>query len=248
VAVINEAMARNLWPGESPIGKRFKFGRADSSYPWLTIVGIAGNVRQFELASEAKPEVYLPPTQMTERWLAPRDLAIRTTTEPAAVAAAVRREIWSVDATQPIADLQTMEEVVARSVAAVRFNMVLLGSFAGIALQLAAVGIYGVMSYLAVQRTKEIGIRVALGAQVTDIVRLVARQGAVLISIGLGVGLGVSFALTRLMASLLYEISASDPVTFVVISAVLAVVALAACLIPARRAAKVDPLEALRSE
>jgi putative ABC transport system permease protein len=248
VAVINEMMARYLWPGENPIGKRFKFGRADSTSPWLTIVGVAGSVRQFELEREAKPEIYMPPTQMRERWLAPRDLAIRTTTDPEAVAAAVRRAIWSVDANQPIADLQTMEEIVARSIAAVRFNMILLGAFAGIALLLAAVGIYGVMSYLAAQRTKEIGIRVALGAQVTDIVKLVARQGAVLISIGLGIGLGASFALTKLMASLLYEISASDPVTFIVIPAVLGFVALAACLVPARRAARVDPLEALRSE
>src|SRR6185503_18085880 len=198
--------------------------------------------------------IFEPIAQMTDKLMAiaraftAAHFTIRATGAPAGLMAAVKREIAALDPTLPLSEIRSMEELTARSVATQRFNMVLLGLFAGIGLLLAAVGIYGVVSYVAELRTNEIGIRIALGARATDVLTLILKHGLALATIGVALGLGASFALTRLMKSLLFGVSATDPLTFVVISIVLAGVALGACFVPARRATKVDPMVALRYE
>jgi putative ABC transport system permease protein len=247
VAVINRAMAERYWPGEDPVGRRLKIGYASSNLPWLTIVGIVGDVRQFELTRESKPEMYTPHTQQGG-WFAPRDFVVRTSSDPLSFAAAVRSQVLAVDPDQPVYDVRSMEQVLSDSISRERFNTTLFGVFALVAMMLAAVGIYGVMSYTVTQRTHEIGIRMAMGAQPSVVLRLVVGQGMRLALAGVGIGIISALALTRVMSSLLYGVSASDPLTFVVISVVLSGVALAACFVPARRATKVDPIIALRYE
>jgi putative ABC transport system permease protein len=247
VVIINRAMAERYWPGEEPVGKRLKLGYANSPSPWATIVGVIGDVRQFELIRDSKPEMYRPYTQ--ERgWFAPRDLVVRTSSDPLSFAAAVRSQVWAVDGDQAVYDIKTMEQVVSGSISKQRFNMTLFGVFAGVAMLLAAVGIYGVMSYTVTQRTHEIGIRMALGARPGGVLKLVIAQGMKPALAGVAIGAVSALALTRVMSSLLYGVSATDPVTFIIISVVLAGVALAACFVPARRATKVDPMIALRYE
>ena len=242
--IINEAMAKRYWPGEDPIGKRLTPGRNASPDDWFQIVAIAQDVRQFELTADPKPQMYLPYVQAD--FLAPRDLVVKTEVDPIALAGTVRKAVWDIDKDQPVSDIRTMEEIASESVARQRFSTLLLTIFAAVALVLAAVGIYGVMSYSVTQRRSEIGIRMALGAQKTDVLKLTVGQGLKLVLIGVGFGLAGAFALTRLMASLLFGVGATDPGTFVIISLVLISVALLANYIPARRATKVDPLTALR--
>ena len=248
VAVISETAARRFWPNENPIGRRFTPGSPTSTDPndWITIVGIARDVRQMELAAEPKPQIYLSYAQM--EYFAPRHLVVKTKVDPLSLAATVRKTVWEIDKDQPVSNIRTMDEVLSDSVARQRFSMLLLGIFASVALILAAVGIYGVMSYSIAQRTREIGIRMALGAQQIDVLKLAVGQGLKLVLVGLVVGLGVAFALSRVMSSLLFGVSPTDPMTFIVISIVLISVALLASYIPARRATKVDPLAALRYE
>jgi len=249
VAMINETMARQYWPGEDAIGKRFKIGDPDEQVPWLTIVGVAGDVRQMGADEPVKAEMYLPYKQTnTQPWFAPRDLVIRTSVEPLSLIAGVRREIHQVDADQPIANIRTMDEVLGEETASRRMGMTLLTIFASLALLLSSLGIYGVLAYFVTQHTQEIGVRLALGAQRRDILGLVLRKGMMLTLIGVAIGLAASFALTRLMTTLLFGVSTTDPRTYAMLTLLLTLVALVACYLPARRATKVDPMVALTYE
>jgi putative ABC transport system permease protein len=248
VAVINETMARRFWPGEDPVGKRITPGSLTSPDPddWLTIIGVAKDVRQFELVADPKPQMYI--SYMQAGFFAPRHLVVSTAVEPLSLAAAVRRTIWDIDKDQPVSNIRTMEDILSDSIARQRFSMLLLGIFAAVALVLAAVGIYGVMSYSVAQRTREIGIRMALGARRGHVLMLTVGGGLKLVLIGVAIGLVAAFILTRVMSSLLFGVSATDPTTFIIISLVLVSVAALASYIPARRATKVDPMVALRYE
>jgi putative ABC transport system permease protein len=249
VAIINETMARQYWPGEDVVGKRFKIGDPDSPEPWRTVVGVVADVRQMGMDSPVKAEMYLPYRQMTTHsFFAPRDLVVRTSVDPMSIVAAARREIHAVDPNQPVSNIRTMETVLEDEIGQRRLAMTLAAVFAGLALLLATLGIYGVLSYFVVQHTREIGVRLALGARRRNVLGLVMKKGMTLALIGVAIGLVAAFALTRLMSSLLYEVRATDPITFVAVAAMLTVVALLACYIPARRAMKVDPMVALRCE
>ncbi|HVG19229.1 MAG TPA: ABC transporter permease [Blastocatellia bacterium] len=241
VVIINQAMARQFWPDEDPVGQRMGVGNE----PLRTVVGVVGDVRQAGLETEPRAEFFYPFFQIDQGF---GTFVVRTGGDPKAVISAVRGELQAVDKDQPLFRISTMNEALAQSVAPRRLNMLLLGIFAGVALVLAAVGLYGVMSYSVTQRTREIGIRMALGAARGDVVKLVVGQGMMLASTGVALGLVASYFLTRLMSSLLYGVSATDPLTFTVISLILVGVALGASYVPARRATKVDPMEALRYE
>ncbi|HEX8163400.1 MAG TPA: ABC transporter permease [Pyrinomonadaceae bacterium] len=246
VAVISEGMARRYWPGEDPTGKRICPGKPESPDDWVTVVGVVNDVQQFGLDAESKPQMYL--TYQQSGYFSPRHLVVGTNVEPTSLASAVRGAVWGIDPDQPVSNISTMEEVLSESIARQRFSTLLLGVFGVVALVLAAVGIYGVMSYSVSQRTHEIGIRMALGAQTGDVLKLAVGQGLKLVMIGVGVGLAASVVLTRVMSSLLFGISSTDPATFAVISLVLVGAGVLASYIPARRATKVDPMIALRYE
>ena len=247
VIIINETMARRFWPDEDPLGQIMSIGVSVSENEpteW-EIVAIVGDLKHFSLDSEAVPEMYIPHTQ--QPWTS-MTLVARSSMDPAQLAAAMRGQVLALDRNQPVSDLRTMNEIVRRSIAQQRFYMLLLALFAVMALVLAAVGVFGVMSYSVTERTREIGIRMALGAQTRDVLRYVVGQGMVFTLAGVVIGLVGSFLLTRFMTNMLYEVDAFDPVTFAAISLLLALVALLACYIPARRATKVDPMVALRYE
>jgi putative ABC transport system permease protein len=249
VAIINETMARQFWAGESALRKRFKLGAPDSKDPWISVVGIVGDVKEMGLEAPAKAEMFFPYQQMpTMLWNMPRDLTIRTSNDPLSLVSALRQAIWSVDPAQPVSNIRTMDDVLAEEVTQRRIGMTLLTAFASLALLLACLGIYGVLSYAVSQRTSEIGVRIALGASKNQVLRLVMADGMRLAAVGVGIGLVAALALTRLMAGLLFGVSASNPLTLAGMTLVLASVALLACYIPARRAAKVDPMIALRYE
>ncbi len=244
VVVINEAFARKNLPGEDPLGKRVTIYMKDDNVP-SEIIGIVGDNKHMGLDQEAEPMAYWPHAELGYSFMT---LVIRTLGDAPGIASAARQVIQTIDSEQPIADVRTMESLLADSVARARFSTWLLTVFGVVALILAAVGIYGVMSYAVTQRTHEIGIRMALGAQSRDVLALVVRKGLILTVFGVGIGLAAAFALTRIMESLLYGISATDPATFAAISMLLAAFALLACMLPARRASKVDPVIALRYE
>jgi predicted permease len=246
--VVNRRMAEHFWPGEDPSGKRLKIGPVDSPNPWATVAGVVGDVRQSGFYGDQNFEIYVPYAQERRGFVAPRDLVVRTTGDPASLAGAVRQAVWAVDKDQPISNVKTMDQALAASVSRERFQTLLLALFATLALVLACVGLYGVISYAVVQRTHEIGVRMALGAQASDVLRLVINQGMLLTLIGLVIGIAGAFAVTRVMTEMLYGITATDPLTFAGVPLVLGVIALLACYIPARRATKVDPLIALRYE
>ena len=246
VVVITETMAHRFWPGEDPVGKRISAGRVTSDADWIQVVGVVKDVRQFELSANPKPQMYLSYRQAEFFW--PEDLVVRTDVEPASLVAAVRQAVWEIDKDQPVSNIRTMDDILADSIARQRFSMLLLGVFAAVALLLAAVGIYGVMSYSVAQRTHEIGIRMALGAQTSAVLKLAVGYGLKLVVAGVAIGLLAAFALTRLMSTLLFGITPTDPATFALISLLLISVAAIASYIPARRATKVDPLIALRYE
>src|SRR5215213_4580045 len=246
VLVVNEALARRDFPGEDPVGKRISFGVRPGGEPyWFQIVGVVADVRSMEVQTEPPAEIY---TSYLQDPFAGMSYVVRSTVEPESLAPAVREAVRSVDRAQPVAEFRTLENLVGEAVAEPRLNSILLGLFAGLALALAAAGIYGVMSYAVTQRTHEIGIRIALGAQGRDVLRFVVGQGMALAAAGVGLGLVASFAVTRLMSGLLYGVSPSDPATLAFVSLTLLSVALAACIVPARRAMKVDPMVALRHE
>ena len=247
VAIVNESMARSYWPNDDAVGRRFKLGAPNA--PWLTIVGIVADVRQMGMDIPVKAEMYLPYRQIaTHPWFGPRDLVVRTSSDPMTVVAGVREVIRGVDPDQPVSSIVTMEELLTKETGSRRLGMILLSGYAGLALLLASLGIYGVLSYLVVQQTPEIGVRLALGASRGDVLGLVLKRGAALVLSGVAIGAVAAFALTRLMASLLFGVGATDPIVFAGISLLLTGVALAACFVPARRAAKVDPMVALRYE
>lgn len=246
VGIANEAMVRTYFKDEDPIGKRVRWAR-DPQINWITIVGVVGDVKHFGLDLPEAPGLYSPYTQANswKRWMT---FVARTQSDPGVMGPAVKQQIWKVDPQLPITKFQTMNEVAASSFAARSFNMLLLAIFAGLALALAAVGIYGVMSYAVTQRTQEIGIRMALGARAPDVLRLIIKSGMTMTLIGVVIGVAGAVALTRVMSTLLFGVTPTDKLTFAAVSLVLIVVALLACYLPARRATKVDPMEALRYE
>jgi putative ABC transport system permease protein len=242
--VISEKTAKHYWPNDDPIGKRLKPGSTAGSSPWRTVIGVVKDVRQNDFVAEPKMQMYFSFRQV--RSLMANALVVRTTVDPLSLATSVRNSVWAVDKDQTVANMDSMEHIVAGAVARQRFSMLLLAIFAGVALVLAAVGIYGVMSYSVAQQTREIGIRMALGAQRSDVLKMTIKQGLQLVGLGLVIGLAAAFILTRVMATLLFGISATDPLTFVTISLVLLAVAMLASYIPSLRAMRVDPMVALR--
>ena len=242
VAIVDNKLAERFWPDEDPLGKRLRRGKTG---PWRVVVGVVRDEREYSQESEPPITAYFPIEQFT---VGSRFLVARVSSDPVRMTAAVTREIQALDPELPTFDVHTMERRLYDSLARRRFSMLLLGVFATFALILAAIGIYGVMTYWVNQRTHEIGIRMALGAQPGSILQLVIRQSLVMVSVGIGIGLTGAFALTRVMASLLFGISATDRWTFIMISLLLGGIALLASYIPARRAAKVDPIVALRYE
>ena len=243
VVIINERMATYYWPEDDAIGKRFRRGTEDN--PWMTIVGVVGDVRHRGFDQEVASTFYLPHAQNAYRYLT---LALRTTGNPTQLGASIRQIVLELDPNQPLGTIQTMDEIIATSMWNKRFNTKLFTGLAIVALCLATIGVYGVINYSVSQRTHEIGIRMALGAQIGDVRALVVRQGLTLAAAGVLLGLPAAFGLTRLIGSLLYGVSPNDPLTFAGISALLLGVALLASYIPARRATRVDPMVALRYE
>ena len=243
VVIVDENMARQFWPNQDPIGKRMRL--VQSNIPWLSIVGVVGRVKHDTLDSDPRIAFYLPQTQAPARALT---VVLRSRTDPALLAAAVKQEIRALDPDLPVYLVRTMDQFLGQSLARRRFSMLLLGLFAGLALILAAIGIYGVMAYLVTQGARELGIRIALGATQRGIVGLIVQQGIVLALGGVVAGLAGAFALTRLMKSLLYGVTATDGWTFTAIPGLLILVALVASYLPARRAARIDPIESLRCE
>jgi putative ABC transport system permease protein len=245
VGIVNETFVKRYFPNEDPIGKRFTFGAGGPNAQWIAIVGVVRDTKRQGVDQPIRIESWMPLAQSPARSM---EVVLRTTGDPLALGNAAREAVWSIDRDLPIPRMQTVEQNLSTRVAQRRLNMLLLGLFASVALVLAAVGIYGVMNYTVTQRTNEIGIRVALGAQTRDVLRLVVGEGMILALLGVVIGLVMTFAFTRLMASLLFGVSASDPLTFAAIAALLFGVALLACWIPARRATHVDPMVALRYE
>jgi putative ABC transport system permease protein len=241
VIVVNETAARLFWPGQDALGKRLSV--EINGNRWIEVVGVTGDVKFDGLQEEAGPHVYASILQ--NAW--PFRVALRSRLEPAILGAAVQHEVQAIDPAQPVSHIKTMDQVMSDSVARRRFGLILFSLFAGIALLMAAVGIYGVVAYAAGQRAHEIGIRMALGAEARDVLRLIIGQGMKLAVIGLAIGSVFAAAFTRIMAGLLFHVSAADPVTFTVVGGLLAFVAFVACWIPARRA-KLDPMAVLRSE
>jgi putative ABC transport system permease protein len=243
VVIVNEALAKKYWPNEDALGKRITFSDPRKPDPkWITVVGIVRSIRHRGLDVDPAPEYYLPYSLDTERSMV---LTVRSTQDPRSLASAIRREIQSIDPDQPLANIRTLENVTADSIAPRRMSMALLAAFAGIALLLAGVGIYGVISYLVVQRTHEIGVRMALGAQRSDVLRLVVGHAAKLVGIGSVIGLVLAFMSTRTLSALLYNVGAFDAATFIFVTMALAAVALLASYIPALRATRADPMIAL---
>ena len=245
--IVSESLAKRYWPNLDPIGKRLHWGPPESKDAWLTIVGVVGDVKQGPLDA--------PTIQHTYESYAQHDVpantlnvAVRAAGDPASLASALRAAVWGLDRQLAVADVRTMSQVISESTAPRRFNLCLLLAFAALAVALAGIGIYGVLSYSVAQRTHEIGIRMALGAQRGEVLRLVVGQGLLHLGLGIAIGIAGALALTRFLASLLYEVRATDPVTFVAVSAILTGIALLASYVPARRGTKVDPMVALRYE
>ncbi|RPJ60639.1 MAG: ABC transporter permease [Acidobacteria bacterium] len=246
-ALVNETAARRFWPGEDAVGKRFTTGipRPGTPVSWITVVGVVGGLRHMELHNPPEAEVFWPYQQLAPGSVS---VAVRTNSDPEGFASQLRKAVAAIDKDQPISRIRGMEEIVARSIAPQRLSVLLLGIFAGLALTLAAVGIYGVISFSVTRRTREIGVRMTLGARARDVVAMVVGQALLLALVGVAIGLAAAFVVTRLMGSLLFGVSATDPAILAGVSVLLVVVAALASYLPARRAAAVDPLEALRYE
>src|SRR5713226_2407732 len=248
VAVVNEEMVRKFFPLENPLGARIDWSRREGPHQWMTVIGVAQDVKHSGLNQPVDPAVYAPFPQSDEAWRRWMTLAIRTPGASAELIEDVKKQVWSVDSQIPVSEVHSMEDLMGVSLAQQRFNMLLLGLFAALALILAAVGIYGMMAYRVGQRMHEIGIYIALGAQRRDVLRLVLGDGAKLAFFGIAIGITGAMALTRVMTSLLFEVTPTDPETFAVVAILLAIVALAACYVPARRAMRLSPMVALRYE
>jgi putative ABC transport system permease protein len=248
VIVVSFATARAFWPNRDPLGRRIKLGPAhDQTIPWLTVVGVVENARQLDLVRQPRPAIYLAGMQDAGTGDTVRDWVVRTGGDPSSVAPAVRRVVSAVDPTLPMTRVQTMERVRTAALGREQFTLLLVGLFAVLALVLAAVGLYGVTAFAVAQRTRELGIRVALGATPADVVRLVLALGGRLVIAGLAIGTAASLGLSQLMSTMLFGIGARDPATFAGVAALLAGVSLVACYLPARRAIHVDPVTALRT-
>jgi putative ABC transport system permease protein len=248
--IINNKMAAQYWPGEDPLGLRINMGTPGS--PWLTIVGIINDVKHHGLTAGVKAEMYFLHSQHAYAnpfglWR-PMMLAVRTTVDPLSLSLSVKDAVRALDKELPVARLQSLDQIVSTSVAQTRFAMLLMTIFSLVALALAAAGVYGVVSYSVVQRTREIGIRMVLGAEPRQVLRLVVSQGMSSVLFGVAIGLLGAFALTRLIQTLLFGVSATDPLTFASVAVLLAVVALVACYLPARRAIRVEATVALRQQ
>jgi len=247
VVIVSESLAQRYWPNQDPVGKRIKQGPPESTDPWITIVGVVGDVKQRSLDTPTAPHTYRPFAQYDPPAKA-LNLAVRATGDATSVGSEVRMAVWGLDRELAVAQVRTMDQVIHESTASRRFTLLLLAAFALMAVVLAAIGIYGVIAYTVVRRTHEIGIRLALGAHQHDVMRLVLGQGLRLAIIGMAIGCAAAFFLSRLLASLLFEVRPTDPVTFAGGMLFLAGIAMLASYIPGRRAAKVDPVEALRYE
>jgi predicted permease len=245
VGVVDEFMAQQIWPNQDPLGKRLRIRDLADKPGWVTVVGVVGRIKQDTLDSDSRIAFYIPHSQLISRLL---NIVLRTTTDPASSTAAVSHELHEVDRDLPLYGVVTMDQRVAESLSRRRFTAALLAAFAGFALALAAIGIYGVMAYLVIQGTREIGIRMALGATQRTVLRLVVKQGMMLTLGGVGIGLVAALAFSRLVSSLLFGVTATDPLTFVGIVLLLTIVALIASYIPARRATRIDPMISLRGE
>jgi putative ABC transport system permease protein len=248
VAIINQKAAQDFWPNQDPIGKRLKFGRADSNSPWLQVVGVTHDVKEVGLNEPTRYEVYRPYLQSTDSWEWPRFLVVRTAIEPLQVQEELQRLVARIDPEEPLNDLMTMNEIVEQQTSQTATQAGLLSGLATLALIMAAVGTYGVMSYSVSQRSHEIGIRMALGAHGGNILSLILGHGARLAAAGVGIGITAAFAGTRLMSTLLFGVSPFDPFTFIGVALLLMFVALTACYFPAHHAMRVDPMIALRYE
>jgi putative ABC transport system permease protein len=244
VAIVNEALVRKHWPGQSAIGKRIRFYGPPDKTPWMEIVGVIEDVTH-ELNVPAKPEYYFPFAQ--DSWTSMTVVA-RTNVDPTSLAAAFRQQVWAIDKDQPVSEVKSMNEVWSLAASMYSFSSVTLGFFAVIALLLASLGIYGVMAFAVAQRTQEMGIRIALGATSSEVMKLVVKHGMKLALLGIGIGLAGAWALTRFMKALLVDVQPTDLLTFAIVSGCLLIAAFLACYVPARRATKVDPLVALRYE
>jgi len=244
VVIVNETLAKKHWPNGDALGKRIRFYGPIEKAPWMEVVGIVQDVRH-DLNVPITPDFFLPSAQ--DVWTG-MTLVARTRVDPASIAGALRQQVWAIDKDQPVFEVRTMEEVRSISVALYSFSSVTLGIFAGVALLLASIGIYGVMAFAVTQRTQEIGIRMALGARGADVLKLVIRHGMAMALIGVVIGLAGAWGLTRFLKGLLVGTSSTDLMTFSLVTGCLLIAALLACFIPARRATKVDPLVALRYE
>jgi putative ABC transport system permease protein len=245
VAIINETMARSYWKEESPIGKRFRLG---DDIPWVTIVGIASDVRNMGVNEPVKPEMYFPYQQSVEPFYTPQDLVVRTSIDPLSLVGAATSQVHQVDPDQPVSNVRTMQQVVGEETIWQDLGMKLLTIFAGLAMLLAIIGIYGVLAYYVTQHTQEIGVRMALGAQRFNILSMVLKRGMTLVAAGIVIGLAAAYGLTRLMAGIVFGVNVGDPLTYGLVALALLAVAALACLVPANRATRVDPLVALRFE
>ena len=245
VAVMNETAAARLWPGANPVGKRFRSLGAEPTEPWVTVVGIVGDVRHSALNVPPTMEMYFPHAQRGDNSMT---VVVRSRAQPAQLASIVRSVVKEIDPNLPIAGVGIMDDLLRESLMLPRLYMVLFGIFAGVALILAAVGIYRVIAYNVTTRTHEIGVRMALGARQADVLRLILREGGSLAAAGIVAGLAIAFAISRVMQTLLFDVSTTDPLTFIGVPVLLALVAILATLIPARRATRVEPSVALRYE
>jgi putative ABC transport system permease protein len=245
VAIINQSLAQKHWPDQNPIGKRFKFASTAPNNPWITVIGLVGDIRHLGLNESEGPALYISYLRSPRSGMF---ITVRSNLDRANLTAAIQKEIWAMDIDQPIASIKTMDQFLSKSTSEPRFYSVLLGIFAVLALVIAAVGIYGVMSYTVAQRTHEIGIRMALGAQPGDVLRLILGKSLALVIIGVIIGVAAASVITRILAGFLFGITPTDPITFATISLILSFVALIASYLPARRATKVDPIVALRYE
>jgi putative ABC transport system permease protein len=249
VGIVNDTMARQFWQGEDPVGKRFARDVGPGNTPtWVTVVGVVADVSEMGLQAPPKAEMYFPYQQTDVYWNAPRDLVVHTVGDPLALASAVRAEVWAVDGSQPVSEIRSVDDILQGELVQQRLGTVLLAVFAGLALLLAGIGIYGVLAYGVAQRAQEMGVRMALGASSGKVLRLVIGDAMILSSIGIALGIAASFALTRLMATLLFGVSATDPFTFLSVPVIVAAVSLAASYLPARRATQVQPIAVMRYE